>query len=87
MLNLKKKWPKFSDEDTILTKNAFQINTYYVSLDRLILELEKRKQFYNSLLEKYKFFFQLISLSTAEVYKNCQYTSKALSYWSRTLFF
>lgn len=34
---------KFIDEDTILKKTNFKINTYYVILDRLIPKLEKIK--------------------------------------------
>ncbi|KAF0767104.1 zinc finger MYM-type protein 1-like [Aphis craccivora] len=37
-------------------------------LDKLINELEKRKELYDHLLENYKLFFKLTTLSVADVY-------------------
>jgi len=40
----------------------FRVNTYFVILDQLRLELEKRNEKYVHLLKNYNFFFKLTSI-------------------------
>jgi len=66
-----KKRKTFSDEnvdyDASNNDINFKISTYFVILDRLKNELEKRKIAYDQLFEKYSFFFQFEKLSNIEI--------------------
>lgn len=61
-----KKRKTFSDEnvdyDTSNNDIHFKITTYFIILDRLKNELEKRKLAYDQLFKKNSFFFQLEKL-------------------------
>lgn len=52
----------------VISAEIFKSDTYFVMLDKLINELERRKESYDHLLENYKFFFKLTTLSVADVY-------------------
>lgn len=72
-LKRQKKRKKFFDEGLsenmdVISAEIFKSDTYFVMLDKLINELEKRKESYDHLLENYKFFFKLTTLSVADVY-------------------
>lgn len=48
-------------------------------LDKLISELERRKMAYDQILENYKFFFKLTTMSVADVYKYASRLQKEYS--------
>lgn len=61
---------QFFDEgpskETTVEYSDFKINTYFVILDQLRLELEKRSEKYEHLLKNYNFFFKLTSDSDSD---------------------
>ncbi|XP_060859956.1 uncharacterized protein LOC132937141 isoform X2 [Metopolophium dirhodum] len=66
-----KKRKTFSDEniddEASNSDINYKISTYFVILDRIKNELEKRKIAYDQLFEKYSFFFQLEKLNSVEI--------------------
>lgn len=59
---------RLSENMDLISTEIFKSDSYFVMLDKLIKELEKRKESYDHLLENYKFFFKPTTLSVADVY-------------------
>jgi hypothetical protein len=60
-----------SKESTV-EYSDFRVNTYFVILEQLRLELEKRNEKYVHLLKNYNFFFKLTELTSIEIRKNAE---------------
>jgi len=70
---------RLSENMDLTLAEIFKSDTYFVIFDKLINELEKRKESYDHLLENYKFFFKLTTLSVADVYMYAARLQKKLS--------
>lgn len=55
-----------SDNDESNATN-FKVTTYWVILDKILSELEKRKKSYDELIKKYQFLFCLTTITSVEV--------------------
>ncbi|XP_031327474.1 zinc finger MYM-type protein 1-like [Photinus pyralis] len=62
------------DGDTILTgKEQLKVETYFSILDRVMVELEKRYEAYDSVFKKFKFFFTLKESSQEQLIESANY--------------
>ncbi|XP_050064321.1 zinc finger MYM-type protein 1-like [Aphis gossypii] len=74
--NRKKKRKRFFDEgnseENVIEDEFenFKVNTYFMILDQIKSDLEKRKIAYDNLTSKYNFFYHMSELTPAEVKKN-----------------
>jgi len=67
---------QFFDEgpskETTVEYSHFKVNTYFVILDQLRSQLEKRNEKYENLLINYNFFFKLTEMTSIQVRKNAE---------------
>ncbi|KAL4149728.1 hypothetical protein QTP88_003604 [Uroleucon formosanum] len=56
-----------SDEVTLVGRESFIIKTYYVIIDNLLCELQKRKSAYDKLAKKFSFFHNITQYSTKKI--------------------
>ncbi|CAI6358959.1 unnamed protein product [Macrosiphum euphorbiae] len=67
---------QFFDEgpskETTVEYSDFKVKTYFVILDQLRSQLEKRNEKYENLLKNYNFFFKLTEMTSIKVRKNAE---------------
>jgi len=62
------------NEEQILDESEkFKVNTYFLIIDQIKTELEKRKIAYDDITSKYNFVFHLIELTPTEVKESAQF--------------
>lgn len=68
-----RKRKQFSDDSSTMNIiTEFKINTYFVILDQLKSELQKRKVAYDNVFSNYNFFFNLTTLTAADIRSNVE---------------
>lgn len=81
---------QFFDEgpfkETTVEYFHFKVNTYFVILDQLRSQLEKRNEKYKNLLINYNFFFKLTEMTSIQVRENAEVLRNEYKYDLSTLF-
>ncbi|CAI6352559.1 unnamed protein product [Macrosiphum euphorbiae] len=63
---------KRPSKETTVEYSDFKVKTYFVVLDQLRSQLEKRNEKYENLLKNYNFFFKLTEMTSIKVRKNAE---------------